>query len=79
MEQEREDAVRRAMKAASGSLRALADEAGVSESLLRHIRDGRRRATSAVVEALAQALERRAAREVEVAAALRATLNEEAT
>lgn len=78
MTPEREDAVRRALDMASGSLRALADEANVSEGLLRHIRDGRRRATPAVVTAVAEALDRRAARAAEAAALLRATLNEEA-
>ena len=41
----------------SPSLRALATRAGVSEGLLRMIRDGERAATPAVVEALAEAFE----------------------
>lgn len=52
-----EDAVRRALQAAPASLRTLAERAGVSERLLRMIRDGERTATPRVVDALAEALE----------------------
>ena len=54
----REDAVRRALVGAPVSIRRLAEEAGVSEGLLRHIRDGTRSASPATVTALAEALER---------------------
>lgn len=77
MTPEREDAVRRALTLAPGSLRALAEEARLSEALLRAVRDGQRRATRATVEALVGALERLAARNAEAAAALRDTLTGE--
>lgn len=77
MTPEREDAVRRALDLAPGSLRALAEEAGVSEALLRAVRDGQRRATQATVEALAGALERLAGRNAQAAATLRDTLTGE--
>lgn len=72
----REDAVRRASELAPGSVRALADEAGVSEGLLRFIRDGQRSATPAVVEALAAALERLSERHADAARILRDSLRE---
>ena len=53
-----EDGVCRALEIAPGSLRALAKEAGVSEGLLRHIRDRNQTATPETVEAVAAALER---------------------
>lgn len=77
MTPEREDAVRRALELAPGSLRALAEEAGVSEALLRAVRDGQRRATRTTVEALAGALERLADRSGQAAATLRDTLTGE--
>ncbi len=77
MTPEREDAVRRALRLAPGSLRAVAQKAGVSEGLLRHIRDGRRNATPAVVEALAEALEQLSGRYADAASALRDVLAEQ--
>lgn len=77
MTPEREDAVRQALRRVPGSIRELAREAGVSDALLRHIRDGRRRATPAVVRAVAEALEHLAARHVEAASILRESLTKE--
>ena len=67
----REVAVARALRVAPGSLRAVADEAGVSESLLRAIRDGERSATPVTVEVVAAALERLAQRHADAARLLR--------
>lgn len=47
-----------ALEAAPGSVRELAREAGLSESLLRHVRDGRRRLTPETGDAVAAALRR---------------------
>ena len=52
----REDAVRQALESFPGSIRTLASAAGVSEGLLRAIRDGRRTATPRVVGMIADAL-----------------------
>jgi len=52
----REDAVVEALKWSPHSIRAVALEAGVSEKLLRSIRDGKRVATPRVVKALARAM-----------------------
>jgi hypothetical protein len=73
----REEAVRRALELIPGSIRALAEEAGLSEGLLRKIRDGERRATQTTVEALADALSRWASRNSEAARILRETLSRE--
>lgn len=54
--------VARAVEVAPGSIRELAAEAGVSDALIRHVRDGRRRLTPATREALAGALRSWAAR-----------------
>lgn len=54
--------VAEAVEAAPGSIRQLAEEAGVSEALIRHVRDGRRRLTPATRDALSGALRRWAAR-----------------
>ena len=56
---------------------ALATEAGVSDRLLRMIRDGERSATPAVVEAVAGAMERLGARHGDVARVLRQALSSE--
>lgn len=74
MTPEREDAVRQALDMAPGSLRAIAQEAGVSEGMLRHIREGRRRATPTVMEAVAEALEQLAREHAAAAALLRDAL-----
>lgn len=50
--------IEEAIETAPGSIRELAREAGVSDSLLRHVRDGRRRLTSDTKTALAAALRR---------------------
>lgn len=74
MSPKRENAVRRALKRAPGTLRALAREAGVSLRLLQLIRDGERSATPEVVAALAHALERLAKQNAEAARVLRQAL-----
>lgn len=51
-----------AVEAAPGSIRELADEAGVSDTLIRLVRDGDRRLTPATRDALADALRRWGAR-----------------
>lgn len=53
---ETEAVLRKALDATPGSIRALAEEAGVSERLLRMIRDGDRRLTSDVRAKLVVAL-----------------------
>ena len=53
-----EDVVKEALRLSPHSVRTIADEAGVSEKLLRMIRDGERKATVPVVTALADAMER---------------------
>lgn len=69
-----EDAVRAALELAPGSLRALAREAGLSEALLRRIRDGTRTATPETVGKVAGALERLRDRHDEAARVLRDSL-----
>jgi hypothetical protein len=59
------------------SLRALANEAGVSARLLAMIRDGQRSATPRVVAALADALERLGKRNTDAARVLRESLSTE--
>jgi len=76
METTREDAVRKALELNTGSMRALAEEAGVTHGLLRMIRDGERSATPATVEKLAAALERWSERTTEAAHVLRQSLTE---
>lgn len=66
--------MKRALRLGSGTVRALAREAGVSEGLIRHIRDGRQAATARTVEALAEALERIADRNAQAARVLRESL-----
>lgn len=73
----RAKAVRKALELVPGSILAVATETGVSEKLLRMIRDGNRSATPATVEALASALERFASRNAEAARVLRETLGRE--
>jgi transcriptional regulator with XRE-family HTH domain len=69
------DAVlRRAIRRAPCSIRALAREAGVSHSMLAAIVTGRERATPRVALKLAGALERWAARCAKDAAAVRAAV-----
>lgn len=74
MTKDAEDAVRHTLKAYPGSIRTLAREAGVSDTLLRLIRDGKRTATQETVEALAGAMERLADRHAEAARILRDAL-----
>ena len=76
-EKRRTSAVRDALQVSPMSMRRLAQEAGVSDTLLRLIRDGHRTATEPVVEALADALERLSAQNGEAARVLRATLGQE--
>lgn len=64
----------RALEIIPGSIRSLAHETGVSDVLLRMIRDGERSATLAVVENVAEALERFGARHDEAARILRDAL-----
>lgn len=75
-EKRRTGAVRNALQVSPMSVRMLAHEAGVSDTLLRLIREGRRTATPAVVGALADALERLSAKNIEAAQVLRNTLTE---
>jgi hypothetical protein len=72
-----EDAVRRALELAPGSIRALAQEAGISPRLLRMIRDGERTATPRVVAALASACDRMADHSAAAARVLRESLSKE--
>lgn len=73
----KEDAVRRALELYRGSVRGLAQEAGLSEPLVRFVRDGTRSATPATVQALSEALERLSERNAEAARILRDSLSEE--
>jgi hypothetical protein len=66
-----EDAVREALKSFPGSIRALAREAGVSEKLLRSIRDGDRTATTRTVGMIADAMEFMGVRQLDAARILR--------
>ena len=66
-----EDAVREALKAFPGSIRALARESGVSEVLLRQIRDGERRATTRTLGFIAYAMEHMGMRQIEAARILK--------
>lgn len=68
---EKEDALRRALEMAPDSIRLLAREAGVSDKLLRLIRDGYRTATPRTIEKLAKAMERFAERHTQAAQLLR--------
>ena len=68
--------MKQVLKHAPGSLLSIANEAGVSEKLLRLIRDGKRSATPAVTEAVAQALEDLGDRYSESASVLRRALQE---
>ena len=76
-EKRRTEAVRDALQLSPASVRLLAQEAGVSDTLLRLTRDGHRTAMPVVVEALADALERMAARDAKAARVLRDTLKTE--
>lgn len=69
-----EDAVRQALESFPGSIRTLASAAGVSEGLLRAIRDGRRTATPRVVGMIAAALEAMAEVQANAASILRNSL-----
>jgi hypothetical protein len=69
-----EDAVRQALDSFPGSIRTLAAAAGVSEGLLRAIRDGRRVATPRVVGMIAEAMEEMAERQSNAARILRDSL-----
>lgn len=51
-------ALQKVLETSPGSIRALAREAGVSEALLRAVRDGERRLTRETRDALASALRR---------------------
>ncbi len=66
-----EDAVREALRSFPGSVRALAREAGVSETLLRQIRDGDRTATPRTLRLIADAMEFMGARQTHAASILR--------
>lgn len=57
-----QDTLRRILRVAPGSIRALARESGVSEALLRAVRDGDRRLTREARDAVADALRTWAAR-----------------
>lgn len=70
---ERDEAVRRAVDHWPGSIRALAQEAGISDRLLRMIYEGKRSATPATVRGLAAALERFGRRVEEARNALEVT------
>lgn len=72
-----QEAVRRALADAPGSLRALAREAGVPHSTLVRIRQGDRTPTRDVSEALAAALERWSGSCAEAADTLRQSLSQE--
>lgn len=63
-------ALAEAIERTPGSIRELAREAGRSEALLRHVRDGRRRLTGETRAAVVSALRRWADRCEEAAAAL---------
>ena len=67
-------AVRRAIRRAPSTIRALARAAGVSHELLAGILAGRRRATPAVAQKIAQVLDRWAARCTRDAAAVRTAI-----
>ena len=69
-----EDVVREALRLSPHSIRAIAEEAGVSEKLLRMIRDGERTATVPVVTALAGAMERMTEQQAGAASMLKDTL-----
>ena len=72
-----QEAVRRALADAPGSLRALAREAGVPHSTLVRIRQGDRAPTRDVAEALAGALERWSGSCADAADTLRQSLSQE--
>lgn len=76
---EKEDALRRVLETVPGSVRSLARETGVSEGLLRHIREGRRAATPEVSRAIVEALRRLGARYLDAADVLDDALAEEET
>lgn len=70
-----EDAVREALRSFPGSIRALAREAGVSEKLLRSIRDGDRTATHRTLRLIADAMEFMGVRQLDAARILREALH----
>ena len=76
---ERTEAVRKALELAPGSILALAQAAGLSDRLLRMIRDGERRATTGALTALVAALEQMAGRHAQAAEVLRDVLDKEET
>ena len=67
-----QDTLRRILREAPGSIRALAREAGVSEALLRAVRDGDHRLTREARDAVAAALRTWATRCGDLADALEA-------
>lgn len=69
-----EDAVRNALESFPGSIRRLASVAGVSEGLLRAIRDGHRTATPRTVGKIADSLEAMAEAQADSARILRSSL-----
>jgi len=72
-----EEAVRRALADAPGSLRALSREAGVPHSTLVRIRQGDRGVTPEVATALADALERWSGSCAAAAGLVRSSLSQE--
>jgi len=76
-EERRVGAIRTALELHTGSLRALAREAGLSHRYLMMLRDGDRRPTETALEAIADALDRITARNAEAARTLRDVLTEE--
>ncbi len=76
---DREDAVRHVLATVPGSIRSVARETSVSETLLRLIRDGHRVATPEVSRAIVEALRRLGARYIDAADVLEEALNEEET
>lgn len=70
----KEDAVRKALELYPGSIRSLAAASGVSEALLRAIRDGERSATTRTVAFIAYAMEAMGKSELEAARILKDSL-----
>lgn len=64
------DVFQRVLREAPGSIRELAREAGVNETLLRKVRDGKRRLTRETQQAVVNALQRWSGRCEELARAL---------
>ncbi|MFH1763310.1 MAG: hypothetical protein ABIF09_03870 [Gemmatimonadota bacterium] len=66
-----EDAVRTALESYPGSIRSLAAASGVSEALIRAIRDGERTATTRTLGKIADAMSEMAERQADAARILR--------